>query len=159
MNNRLLSLCLPKPMNFRSLLNGIGTSLKDKVERLLIESSGNDDGHTEEDTLKQISNTINFLGVDLRNYNYSSQIVRSGRIPTSYEERWDWAKVIELLLKLKRDLMDQRRCDGTSETRNNQWLEDGGPSFGGLWDVKDDLELGKLFGWDELIAWAMTDEA
>ncbi|ORZ04512.1 hypothetical protein BCR42DRAFT_198281 [Absidia repens] len=33
--------------------------------------------------------------------------VRSGRIPTSYEERWDWAKVIELLLKLKRDLMDQ----------------------------------------------------
>ncbi|KAI8076332.1 uncharacterized protein BX664DRAFT_50704 [Halteromyces radiatus] len=40
LNNRLLSLCLPKPMIFRSLLDGVGVSVKDKVERLLIESSG-----------------------------------------------------------------------------------------------------------------------
>ncbi|ORZ04149.1 hypothetical protein BCR42DRAFT_338867 [Absidia repens] len=39
-SNRLLSLCLPNKVPVRSLLDGIGVSIKDGAERILIESSG-----------------------------------------------------------------------------------------------------------------------
>ncbi|CAO3588361.1 unnamed protein product [Absidia cylindrospora] len=59
-SNRLLSFCLPEKVSLRSLLDGIGMSVKDGTERLVIESSGDDVEHSEEDTINQICNTSNF---------------------------------------------------------------------------------------------------
>ncbi|KAI8343244.1 hypothetical protein BC941DRAFT_410802 [Chlamydoabsidia padenii] len=138
--NHTLPLCLPTTTPLRTLLDGIGVSVKDRVERLLIESSGI---HAEEDTLNQISNTTNCLKLDMRKYKlasystflkrqvfgihfvhdrmtlsstrmmnkdrYSFVEVRSSRIPTTYGERFGWVKVIELLLKLKNNLLEQEQ--------------------------------------------------
>ncbi|CAO3593663.1 unnamed protein product [Absidia cylindrospora] len=41
------------------------------------------------------------------NDRYSFTEVRSAAIPTYYGQRFDWVKVIELLLKLKNDLVKQ----------------------------------------------------
>ncbi|CAO3588592.1 unnamed protein product [Absidia cylindrospora] len=120
LNKRLLSLCLPKPMVFCSLLDGVGISAKDNMERLLIESSGNDDGHTEEDTLKQISNTTNCLVMELKKYKLASYDTFFKRqtfgihfIDTDIDSsefapnRYAFIEVVELPLKLKHDLVDQ----------------------------------------------------
>ncbi|ORZ04648.1 hypothetical protein BCR42DRAFT_429131 [Absidia repens] len=69
--------------------------------------------------------------------------------------------------KLMSFLRIQTKHFGTGERRvirdhvkqKDQWLNDGGPSLGGLWDVNDDLELSKLLGWDEIITWAMKEDA
>ncbi|CAO3589937.1 unnamed protein product [Absidia cylindrospora] len=156
-NNRLLSLCLPKPLLLRSLLDGVGISHKDKLERVLIESSGEDGGHTEEDTLKQISNTNHCLKMDLGRYKHSSyhtflrrQIfgihfiddkmtltstrliapdryafveVRSARIPTSYDQRWNWISVVELLVKLKDDLIEQEEVTSLLEQEHHSAVD------------------------------------
>ncbi|ORY96092.1 hypothetical protein BCR42DRAFT_430587 [Absidia repens] len=71
-SNRLLSLCLPNKVPVRSLLDGIGVSIKDGAERILIESSGDDMDHSEEDTIKQICNTSNCLKVDMKVYRAAS---------------------------------------------------------------------------------------
>ncbi|ORZ07378.1 hypothetical protein BCR42DRAFT_336498 [Absidia repens] len=155
--NRILSLCLPQSVPLRSLLDGVGISVKDKMERLLIESSGDDGEHTEEDSLKQISNTSNCLKIDLKKYarssydtflqrqifgihfiddtmtlsatrmlnpdRYSFIQVRSAKIPTTFDERWDWIKVFELLLKLKADLIEQERITSLLEKQRVGLLE------------------------------------
>ncbi|KAG2229519.1 hypothetical protein INT48_008408 [Thamnidium elegans] len=53
-SNKLLAVCMPDYAT-KKLLDGIGTTIKDSLERVLIESSGEvDDKHTIEDTIKLI---------------------------------------------------------------------------------------------------------
>ncbi|CAO3595880.1 unnamed protein product [Absidia cylindrospora] len=147
--NHLLSLCLPESTPLRSLLDGVGTSIKDNMERILIESSGDDSEHATEDTLKQMSNTSNCLKMEMKKYKlasydtflkrqifgihfihdkmtltstrmespnrYSFIEVRSATIPTKYEQRCDWIKVFELLLKLKASLIEQEKLTSLLE--------------------------------------------
>ncbi|KAI8334824.1 hypothetical protein BC941DRAFT_356528, partial [Chlamydoabsidia padenii] len=53
-------------------LDGIGMSVKDGAERLLIESSGDNIEHSEEDTIKQICNTSSCLKMDMKKYQFAS---------------------------------------------------------------------------------------
>ncbi|KAI9266559.1 hypothetical protein BDA99DRAFT_436404 [Phascolomyces articulosus] len=64
-------LCLSESQ--RKLLDGIGFSCKDKVERVMMECSGEEDGnHTEEDTLKLMEYTSNCLKNEINQYQYAS---------------------------------------------------------------------------------------
>ncbi|KAI7889072.1 uncharacterized protein EV154DRAFT_515725 [Mucor mucedo] len=64
-------LCLSESQ--RKLLDGIGFSSKDKVERVMMECSGEEDGnHTEEDTLKLMEYTSNCLKNEIHQYQYAS---------------------------------------------------------------------------------------
>lgn len=64
-------LCLSKSQ--RKLLDGIGFSRKDKVERVMMECSGEEDGnHTEKDTLKLMEYSSNCLKNEINQYQYAS---------------------------------------------------------------------------------------
>ncbi|KAI8096367.1 uncharacterized protein BX664DRAFT_323831, partial [Halteromyces radiatus] len=54
---------------------------------------------------------------------YSFIQVRSAKIPTTFDERWDWIKVFELLLKLKADLIEQERITSLLEKQRVGLLE------------------------------------
>ncbi|KAI9491535.1 hypothetical protein BDB00DRAFT_752034, partial [Zychaea mexicana] len=110
--------------------NGLGTSLKDKVERLLIECSGQKYTlHNQEDFLKLLKCISACLQLDMMKYHHASsntfkqrQIfsihitllattsdgmhiicieVRSVVVPIDWEDYLHWIKVFELLVKLK----------------------------------------------------------
>ncbi|CAO3595813.1 unnamed protein product [Absidia cylindrospora] len=62
-----------QPAGPLKLFDGIGTSVKDKVERILIECSGDMDGdHTEEDSLKLLECTSKCLQLEMMNYRLAS---------------------------------------------------------------------------------------
>ncbi|KAL4211200.1 hypothetical protein AB4K20DRAFT_1895888 [Rhizopus microsporus] len=64
-------LCLSESQ--RKLLDSIGFNCKDKVERVMIEYSGEEDGaNTEKDTLKLMEYTNNCLKNEINQYQYAS---------------------------------------------------------------------------------------
>lgn len=66
-SNKQLMICLSESQ--RKLLDGIGFGCKDKIERVMMECSGEVDGeHTEEDTLKLMEYTSNCLKNELNQY-------------------------------------------------------------------------------------------
>ncbi|KAI9316042.1 hypothetical protein BX666DRAFT_1954199 [Dichotomocladium elegans] len=72
-SNRFIAICLPNEGQFpKKLVDGIRIGLDDRTERLIIESSGEeDDGHTMEDTLKIIECSIQCLKMDMSNHKYA----------------------------------------------------------------------------------------
>ncbi|KAI8887113.1 hypothetical protein K501DRAFT_212480, partial [Backusella circina FSU 941] len=65
--NKKLAICLDDTQ--KKLMDGIGYSIKDKSERLVIECSGEIDGeHTEEDTLKLMEATSRCLKNEMSQY-------------------------------------------------------------------------------------------
>jgi len=69
--NKQLMLCFSDDQ--RTLMDGIGYSMKDKIERILMECSGElDQVHTEEDTLKLMECTSKCLKSEMNQYRSSS---------------------------------------------------------------------------------------
>lgn len=69
--NKQLAVCLDDEQ--KKLMDGIGFSVKDKAERVVIECSGEEDGdHTEEDTLKLMEATSRCLKNEMGRYQSSS---------------------------------------------------------------------------------------
>ncbi|KAG0190433.1 alpha mannosidase-like protein [Apophysomyces sp. BC1034] len=72
-----LSICMPQ---YGKLMDGIGTTLFDNIDRVLIESSGQvGDLHTEEDTLKLLEYTSVFLQEEKGRYQQASHTMIAKR--------------------------------------------------------------------------------
>ncbi|KAI9029616.1 hypothetical protein CLU79DRAFT_735019 [Phycomyces nitens] len=71
-SNKGLLICFPENYK-RKLMDGIGYSVKDNIERVLLECSGKANStHTEEDTLKLIECTTNCLIYEMNQYRSAS---------------------------------------------------------------------------------------
>ncbi|CAO3637994.1 unnamed protein product [Cunninghamella blakesleeana] len=69
--NKQLMIYLPGGQT--KLFDGVGSSVKDKIERIFIECSGNEDGdHTVEDSLKLLECTSKCLQLEMMNYRSAS---------------------------------------------------------------------------------------
>ncbi|KAI8880313.1 hypothetical protein K501DRAFT_296537 [Backusella circina FSU 941] len=110
-------------------MDGIGYSVKDKTERLIIECSREIDGeHTEEDTLKLMEGTRRCLKNEMNEYFSASwtafekrkvlAIQFEGNKWCFIEQKYHWIKVMELLLKFKELLDEQEQV--TTELKKQQ---------------------------------------
>ncbi|KAG0169196.1 hypothetical protein DFQ30_003861 [Apophysomyces sp. BC1015] len=73
-SNKFIAICLPSEKQFpKKLVDGIGICVNDRAERMIVESSGEeDDDHTVEDTLKIVECSIQCLKMDMANHKYAS---------------------------------------------------------------------------------------
>ncbi|KAI8078734.1 uncharacterized protein BX664DRAFT_389125 [Halteromyces radiatus] len=134
-SNKQLMLCLSESQ--RKLLDGIGFSGKGKIERVMMECSGEQDGnHTEEDTLKLMEYTSNCLKNEMNQYQYASWTtfgrrrifacairmgigkwcfveILSAIVPRDWEDRYYLNRLMELLMKLKPKTWSSNTAEST----------------------------------------------
>ncbi|KAG1041166.1 hypothetical protein G6F43_012149 [Rhizopus delemar] len=99
----------------KRLADGIGYVVADNTERMLIESSGEDnEEHKKEDTIKLLECNKNHWG-----FVYA----REARIPRTWDTRFRWLKVFDLMLCTKDKLEEQQVLAKALEKEENGWIE------------------------------------